>query len=169
MSASATQPVPVAVCDIRPSPENDALYARPANDSAAFRSLVESIREKGILQPLILTSDRVVVSGHRRLAAAKLVFGFGRKALVPCQILDKARADYTADEWVVLLREHNRSRVKTLDEVIREEAVSADPEAAYEALLDERKGRQLPELGLALQRQNILAHTEPLGYATPVD
>lgn len=35
--------------------------------------LVDSIREQGILQPLVCTDDGVVLIGHRRLAAAKLL------------------------------------------------------------------------------------------------
>ena len=42
------------------------------------------------------------------------------------------------DAFIVALREHDRQRVKSLDETIREAVASADPEIAYEALLEER-------------------------------
>lgn len=38
-----------------------------------------------------------------------------------------------------LLREFNRQRVKTFDEKLREEVVSADPEVAYQALIEHRQ------------------------------
>jgi len=43
------------------------------------------------------------------------------------------------DEFIRLLMEHNRQRVKSLDEVVREEVVSTSPEVAYKALLEHRK------------------------------
>jgi hypothetical protein len=41
--------------------------------------------------------------------------------------------------FVEMLREFNRQRVKSLDEVVREEIVSADPEEAHRALVEHRK------------------------------
>lgn len=54
------------------------IVATPYNPSARtkdgveFRKLCKSIKEYGIIQPLIITADRDMVDGNRRLAAAKL-------------------------------------------------------------------------------------------------
>lgn len=56
----------------------DTIIATPYNpsartkDGAEFRKLCASIKTYGIIQPLIITADRDLVDGNRRLAAAKL-------------------------------------------------------------------------------------------------
>ena len=56
----------------------NTIIATPYNPSARtkdgveFRKLCASIKTYGIIQPLIITADRDMVDGNRRLAAAKL-------------------------------------------------------------------------------------------------
>ena len=91
-----------------PSPENDQLY-RPVNpDDPEIRSLAKSIREKGVLEPIVVTLDDFILSGHRRYAAAKLA---GLKT-VSVRRYPIRRTD-DVDAFVVLLREYNRQREKT--------------------------------------------------------
>ena len=75
----------IPVEKLRPSPENNELY-RPVDPSdPEIIALADSIRElNGIQEPLIVTADGYIVSGHRRFAAAILA---GLKA-VPCRVLD---------------------------------------------------------------------------------
>ncbi len=116
------------------SPENDQLY-RPIDPSDPdIIALANSIAEIGVQEPLVVTADYFVVSGHRRLTAAK------RAGLrhVPCRVLDFDRDD-DPDQFMQLLREYNRQRVKTFDEVLRENAIDADPEVAYQSLVAHRK------------------------------
>ena len=67
----------------------DTIVATPYNpssrtkDGAALRKLSESVRKYGVIQPLIITADRDLVDGNRRLSAAKLA---GKK-FVECIIL----------------------------------------------------------------------------------
>jgi hypothetical protein len=126
----AVEMVPLA--SIRPSPENDQLYKPVDYNDPDFRALVASIRERGVLQALVVTLDGFILSGHRRYAAAR-VAGLDE---VPVQRESILHAD---PQFVPLLREYNRQRVKTLDEVLREEIVSANPEAAYVDLLQYRR------------------------------
>jgi len=117
---------------IRPSPENDKLY-RPINpDDPEIKELAKSIREHGLLQPLVITQDGYILSGHRRYAAAKLA----RLREVPCTIEQICRSD---ERFIPLLREHNRQREKTDSERLREEIVSGDPEESYRALQQHRE------------------------------
>jgi len=51
--------------DLKPH-ENNAII----NNDKADASLVKSISEKGILTPLLITKDNIIISGHRRLDAA---------------------------------------------------------------------------------------------------
>lgn len=126
----------LSVFALKPSPENDKLY-RPIDPAdPEIRALAESIREHGLQQPLVVTRDRYILSGHRRHAAAKLA-GLDR---VPCRVEAFRRAD-DPDRFLVLLREHNRQREKSLDEKLREEIVSADPDASYAALTKYRRAQ----------------------------
>lgn len=123
----------VPVAQLHPSPENDLLYKPVRDDDPETVALAESIRRDGVLEPLVITRDHYVLSGHRRLAAARLA-GLD---VVPCRVATISRGD-GGDDFVRLLREHNRQRVKTLDEAIREEVVTASAADAHDALLRHR-------------------------------
>jgi hypothetical protein len=101
----------------------------------------------GILEPLAVTRDNFIMSGHRRHAAARLA---GIPA-VPCRVEDVYRGDGGA-EYVAILREYNRQRVKSFDEVLREEVVSMNPEEAYRELVAHRKAQSLVDVqAIAIQ------------------
>jgi len=97
-------------------------------------SLARSILAYGIKEPLVITRDRWIISGHRRYAAARLA----GLHTVPCRMLAFCRAD-DPDLALALLRELNQQRVKSLDEKLREEVVSCNREDAYEALVSYRR------------------------------
>lgn len=52
--------------ELQPHPENARIYG-----DAADSDLVESIRANGILNPLLITHDNRIISGHRRYDAAR--------------------------------------------------------------------------------------------------
>ncbi|MBC7815330.1 MAG: ParB N-terminal domain-containing protein, partial [Planctomycetaceae bacterium] len=84
--------------DIKPSPENDKLYAPINLDDLSIIALAESIREHGLREPIVVTLDSFIVSGHRRYAACVLA-GLIR---VPVRVEQIWRAD-VPDSFVVLL------------------------------------------------------------------
>ena len=130
ISTSAIEQVSVEL--IRPSPKNDKLYKRIDPNDPDLKALVQSIRQHGVREPLVISQDGFILSGHRRFAAAKQA---GKK-VVPCRRENISHDDPT---FVTLLREYNRQRVKTIDEVLREEIVSANPKRAYKQLLKHRE------------------------------
>jgi ParB-like chromosome segregation protein Spo0J len=119
---------------IRPAPENDRLYRPVDPDDPEIVALAESVAEIGIVEPLVITRDRWIFSGHRRYAAARLA----GLTSVPCRVEPISRMD-NLDQFVRLLREYNRQRTKSLDEQPREEVVSLDPQVAYKSLLAHRR------------------------------
>ncbi len=121
--------------ELRPSPENDTLYRAVRPTDKAVRELASSISEKGVMEPLVATLDGYLVSGHRRRCAALVA----KVKSVPVRILGHERRDFSDDEFVALLREHNRQRVKSVAEAIREAVVDADPDEAYHDLLGRRE------------------------------
>ena len=131
----------VSIDVIHPSPENEELY-RPVDPAdPEIVELACSVKVHGVQEPLIVTADYYVVSGHRRFVAAKLA----GLAAVPCKVLDFDKDD-DHDRFVHLLRECNRQRVKTFSEKLREEAISANPEVAYQSLVEHRQERSRVDL-----------------------
>jgi len=121
---------------IRPSPENIKLYRPVIPTDPEIIRLADSIRDNGVLEPIIVTLDNYIVSGHRRHCAAQLA---GR-ATIPCRKIPVTRSE-DPDRFLVLLREHNRQREKSFDEKLREELVSTDPGEAYHRLIEYRAQR----------------------------
>jgi hypothetical protein len=96
--------------------------------------LAQSIRKYGLQESLIITADGYVVSGHRRLAA---LLKNGQE-WCQCRVLSVQRADVTKDEYIRLLREHNRQRNKSAAEQVREELVDIDLDGAHLRLRQQR-------------------------------
>ena len=86
-----------------------AIYGDPANEADG---LLESIREHGILVPLVVAKDGEVLSGHRRLACARIL---GIRS-VPCEVRDVPRGE--ARRRAVI--EYNQQRQKTFRQHMRE-------------------------------------------------
>ena len=103
----------LTIGDVRPSPENEKLYRPVREDDPEILELAASVKAHGVKEPLRVTRDWYIISGHRRHAAC-LVAGLD---MVPC-IVDPITRDDAG--FLVLLRECNRQRVKGFDEVIRE-------------------------------------------------
>jgi hypothetical protein len=120
---------------IRPAPENELLYRPVRASDPEIRELAESISRHGLREPLVITRDYYILSGHRRYAACRLL---GMRE-IPCRIEDISRYD---PGFEVLLREFNRQRVKSFDETVRELAIdSSDDGDAYLALVAHRKAK----------------------------
>ena len=60
----------VPTSSVKPSPENDDIYNGVNDDRSDTLDLVKSVAEHGIKEPLVLTQDGYLLSGHRRLHAA---------------------------------------------------------------------------------------------------
>lgn len=142
-STASASSARVSIDEIQPSTENNQLYKPIDASDPAFRELIESIRDRGIIEPIVASLDGFIISGHRRHAAACQA---GLET-VPVRYLPIRRRD-DLDGFVKLLREYNRQRVKSFDEVAREIAVDYDPDEAYTSLIEHRKEKSgLPDFG----------------------
>ncbi len=131
---------------IRPSPENDRLYRPIDPNDPDIQALAQSIRERGVKEPLVITEDNWILSGHRRHVAA----GLAGLSEVPVRT-EPIRRDEDPDEFLRLLREFNRQREKSFDEKLREEIVSSNPHEAHWSLTQHRRQSAMidvPELQL---------------------
>ena len=120
--------------DLKTANENDRIYDPFGIANTDDGALIVSIKKNGIQEPLIISTDGYVLSGHRRLAAAKYL----RMEKVPVRKVDVVFEALDRDERLKLLRSHNLQRDKTPNERIREELVTIDPDRAY---LDLKRSR----------------------------
>jgi ParB-like nuclease domain len=120
------------LASIRPSPVNDKLYRPVSPNDPEIAALAESIRQHGLREPLVITLDGFILSGHRRYLACRLA-GLTE---VPCRVENMRSTD---SEFLTMLTEFNRQRVKSVDEMAREAIISANPDEAHRVLLEHRK------------------------------
>lgn len=133
----------IQVTELRPSPENELVYKPVLLDDPRIIELADDMRNNGVLEPLVVTRDNYIVSGHRRHAAARLA----GLTSVPCRVLGRTRREY-GDSYPALLADYNQQRVKSPDELVREKLVRIDPDEAYSDLLAYRRKRAAPSADL---------------------
>ena len=159
VATAIARPVWFSPSDLKPSPENTALYN---DDAATLDRFAENIKQHGLLEPLVITQDGFIVSGHRRHAAA-IRAGLER---IPCRKLDFRRSQIPRDKYLHLLREFNRQRSKSIVEIMREAALDANPEAAYTELQRVRdsklKGQHTFAIGVVKTRSTISKGKRPM-------
>lgn len=127
----------VALESIHPSPENDELYGVIDVENNDLISLANDILENGIREPIQVSEDDFILSGHRRFAASQLA----KLEMVPIRRLDVRRDQSSALEWKRLLRANNHQRVKSPAIRMNETLLDLDPELAYQRLLSHRRER----------------------------
>jgi len=106
----------IMVCteEIKPSPENDEIYGEIVHDEH-MDALIQSIRKRGLEEPILIDEDGNIISGHRRYDACDCL----GKRLIPCRVNRLVRRA-TCDNWHSVLTEYNPQRVKTVSSLLRE-------------------------------------------------
>ena len=133
----------VPIQSLQPSPENDDLYGAIDPKDIDLINLANDIAANGLREPIQISADHYIVSGHRRYNAAKLV----KLAKVPIVRLDISRADHSAVEWQRVLRAYNHQRVKSSAMRMKETLLDIDPDIAHKQLIAER------EVSIAIKNQ----------------
>ncbi len=111
----------VRISDLHESGFNESIYRPVRSNDPEVRKLALSIKQHGLLEPLVITQDNFIISGHRRRLACEMA---GLKE-VSCETLPITSED---PRFIKYLREYNRQRVKGIEEVIQESIVDADGE-----------------------------------------
>lgn len=120
--------------DIQTAAENDLLYDRFGIANLDDYNLTVSIKASGIQEPLAISADGFLLSGHRRLAAARYL---GLKS-VPVRVVDLAFNELAPAERLATLRRFNQQREKSPGERIREQLLDIEPEQAHKELRSRR-------------------------------
>jgi hypothetical protein len=127
----------VPIRSIYPSPENDKIYGAIDTKDLDLINLANDIAVNGIREPILVSTDDYIVSGHRRYAAAKLV----KKKTVPIRRLELCRDDHDDLSWKRILRAHNHQRVKPASVRLKEVLLDIDPNVAHRQLVAARQER----------------------------
>jgi hypothetical protein len=106
----------IAVEAFKPHPFNQSVYGDPQSGSD-FPHLVESIRLHGVLEPIIATSELIILNGHRRVAAASRA---GLK-VVPARTLSDLN-ERAQQDLIIALNQHR----KRLPSTMVREAIAAE-------------------------------------------
>jgi ParB-like nuclease domain len=68
--AATTKVELVPLFEIMPCKENDTIYGAQSIDDPDIRDLIKSIRAHGVLEPIHISLDNYIISGHRRIFCA---------------------------------------------------------------------------------------------------
>jgi hypothetical protein len=153
---------------LQPAIINDTIYKPVDVNDPAIIDLGRDIAVRGLLEPIVVSLDDVIISGHRRHAgcrAAGLAAAPVRRAYI--------RSDDPGFEAHLVA--FNRQRVKSAAEQIREEVIRTSPEDAHNALLAHRAvesakaygrvedaGLRILDPGAARRRSAISAAKRPM-------
>ena len=117
--------------ELIPATINDKVYKPVDSEDPAVQRLADDIFRNGLLEPILITADGVILSGHRRRVACQVA------GLTHVPIRRHAIHSHDS-EFVKLLVSCNTQREKTRDERLRESVIQSDPEEAYAALVQHR-------------------------------
>jgi len=126
--------------DLKPSPKNNKIYKSIDREDPAIKELARDIAVNGVFEPLVVSADNFILSGHRRREAAIIA---GLKT-VPCRIVNVRHDD---SEFIKMLVSYNNQRVKNREEQFREEIIKTNYDKAYQELIEYRneKAKVRPE------------------------
>lgn len=59
----------ILVSELKPHPKNDYFFDDMSGDK--WNEFVESVRTSGVIEPIVITQEKIIVSGHQRVRACK--------------------------------------------------------------------------------------------------
>lgn len=140
--------------ELKANPLNFSIYGEEKVDY----QLVESIKSKGLLEPLVIKDDNTLISGHRRWLALKEL---GIKA--NCRIIT---FDNELDEQETLI-EFNKQREKTPSQVYNESNTLQHIYSERARLRQVDAGKYGNEGGRGNKKEETLVATLPQGFKEP--
>jgi hypothetical protein len=133
---------------IKPAPENDNIYGVICPHDPEVVELTKSIKAHGLQEPILISTDGFIISGHRRRVACE------RAGLLHVEVrIHPISRKANKDEFVKLLVEMNSQRIKSTSVLIKETLVKLDPKTSYQQIVNDRKKREDEKVSLSSIRQ----------------
>ena len=128
----------VPLSSLHQCPENDVICTVPSMDDPDILDLIRSIRERGLIEPIHISADNIIISGHRRRFCS---FQAGLRVIPAIRSKISYRDDRAA--FLKLLVEANRQRKKSPAILLREAAITIDPKDAVARLRAEQQEKKV--------------------------
>lgn len=128
--------------EIYPSLENEEIYGPSSDNDPEVLRLAQTIKEHGIKDPLWITEDGYIISGHRRRVAAMLA---GLKE-VPVKV-DSISRTLNPEELKRRLVALNSQRHKSVSVQLRETLATLDPKNAHQQIVNQRLEKDMQRWG----------------------
>lgn len=122
---------------IKPASENDEIYGEINLHDNDLIDLANDISRNGVREPIQVSAEGFILSGHRRYAASKLA----KLEKVPIRRLKLLYEAIGRLDRKRLLAAYNQQRVKSAAVRVKEKMLSVDPDIAYEAMKKQREER----------------------------
>jgi hypothetical protein len=146
---------------IKPAPENEAVYAAIAWDDPAIKELSKDVKEHGLIEPILISTDGFINSGHRRRVAAALA-GLTQ---VPVKVHPISRAE-DPQGFMRLLVAMNSQRIKSTSDLLHETIVKIDPKDAHKQIVNQRLQKDASSgLGLSAITPSDLGRRDQISEA----
>lgn len=139
-----------SITELRPHPLNIKIYGEP-NFSKEFEN---SIRDNGVLVPLLIDEQNQIISGHNRWSAADAI-GFDEVPVIVFHGVNELEAES-------LLIESNRQREKTPEQVQNETVETFRIEEAFATLRRDENLKQNQSVATVVPSQGISGKTEDI-------
>lgn len=142
----------IRINNLKPHPKHSEIYQTPKDIRSEWKDLFTSIEENGMMQPLIISQDNTIISGHRRW---KVVNELGWDEVK----VEKINVD--EEKFNSMLVQLNTNREKTHAEKINEVLflLKVIPKRQGQTLSEDEKGGRLTiiakKLGKGFSRENI--------------
>jgi len=143
------------ISKLKPNPLDAKIY-----DDEPSADLLQSIETHGVLEPILVTKNLLVLAGHKRIKCAKKV---GMKE-VPCRICQDELDELVEKEWFLA---SNSQRVKTNTQKAREIKLRLEIEQARakERMATRRSKADEEEAGFTSEEGNGKVAKEEKGRA----
>lgn len=127
----------VRLADIKPSAINSHIYKPVSEDR--LTNLANNIKRNGLLEPLLVNYQGVIISGHTRYRALKLL---GRK-FVEVRRIDVSES---SPEFLQLLTSANSQRIKSDQELAAERRATINPDEYQRRAIEWERPHQITDL-----------------------
>lgn len=126
--------VRMRVDDLTPHPLHEELYGNPMADQEEMELLIRDIQANGMLNPIVVDQEMLIISGHRRWVAAKMM----DEEFIMCDHI--SFKDET--QRIRYLIAHNTYRTKSNKAKIKEAKVLED---VYRIIAKAKQAHKLPD------------------------
>jgi len=104
------QTIKISLDDVKPHPKNLSVYGDATNPKQ-LQDLIASMYDKGQLTPIVINQNSEIISGNRRVAAARFL---------KMPTIEAIQMELNAEDEEILIVSHNIARKKTCAMIIAE-------------------------------------------------